>query len=95
MKAVERTGVKNLKNNLSLYLRHVRRGVRVLVTDRDEVVAEIEKPRPENTRDPILAEWIASGAVRPARTRKRKLPKPPVHLPEGTSRRLLDAERGE
>jgi antitoxin (DNA-binding transcriptional repressor) of toxin-antitoxin stability system len=40
MMAVERVGVKKLKNNVSAYLRQVKRGVRVLVTDRDEVIAE-------------------------------------------------------
>ena len=31
MKAVERVGIKHLKDNLSAYLRQVKRGVRVLV----------------------------------------------------------------
>ena len=37
-------GVKLLKNNLSLYLREVRAGETVWVTDRDEVIAEIHRP---------------------------------------------------
>jgi antitoxin (DNA-binding transcriptional repressor) of toxin-antitoxin stability system len=41
MKAV---GIKVLKNNLSRYLRDVRAGETVLVTDRDEVIAEIHRP---------------------------------------------------
>lgn len=41
MKAI---GVKNLKNNLSRYLKMVQRGERIFVTDRDEVVAEIHRP---------------------------------------------------
>ena len=32
-------GVKDLKNNLSAYLRDVREGARVLVSDRGEAVA--------------------------------------------------------
>ncbi len=97
MKAVERVGVKNLKNNLSAYLRQVKRGVRVLVTDRDEVIAELGKPRNgiAQTPHPLLAEWIAAGELRPATTRKRKLAVSPVKLPAGTARRLLDADRDE
>jgi antitoxin (DNA-binding transcriptional repressor) of toxin-antitoxin stability system len=37
-------GIKLLKNNLSLYLREVRSGETVMVTDRDEVIAEIHRP---------------------------------------------------
>jgi antitoxin (DNA-binding transcriptional repressor) of toxin-antitoxin stability system len=41
MKAV---GIKVLKDNLSKYLRQVRNGETILVTDRDEVIAEIHRP---------------------------------------------------
>ena len=97
MKASARVGVKNLKNNLSAYLRQVRKGVRVLVTDRDEVIAELARPRSEGPPDidPLIAEWIAAGKLRPATASKKKLPRSPVRLPKGTARRLLDAERGE
>lgn len=52
MKAV---GIKNLKNELSHYLRLVKQGELVLVTDRDEVVAEIRKPTKPLL--PQLSEW--------------------------------------
>ena len=42
MKAV---GIKTLKNKLSEYIRLARDGEIILVTDRDEVVAEISRPR--------------------------------------------------
>ncbi|MBI3756195.1 MAG: type II toxin-antitoxin system prevent-host-death family antitoxin [Deltaproteobacteria bacterium] len=35
------TGVKELKNNLSYYLREVKQGEKVLVTERDKVIATI------------------------------------------------------
>ena len=97
MKVVERVGIKNLKNSLSSYIRQARKGVRVLVTDRGEVVAELCRPRRDVTPDshPLLMEWVATGKMRPALTRKRKLPVSPVKLPAGTARRLLDADRGE
>ena len=44
MAEIKTVGIKDLKNNLSAYLRDVRRGVRVLVADRDRVVAELHEP---------------------------------------------------
>ncbi len=96
MKAVERVGVKNLKNNLSAYLRQVKRGRRVLVTDRDEVIAEIAKPRGERSDlPPLLEEWIRRGELRPGRRPRRPLPTSSVRFPAGTAQRLLDLDRGE
>jgi antitoxin (DNA-binding transcriptional repressor) of toxin-antitoxin stability system len=37
-------GVRDLKNRLSEYIRHVRAGESVLVTDRGQVVAELSPP---------------------------------------------------
>ncbi len=37
-------GVKALKNNLSRYLRLVKQGETVLITERDEVIAEMHQP---------------------------------------------------
>lgn len=47
-------GIKKLKNELSRYLKFVREGEIVYVTDRDEVIAEIHKP---TTPVPILDLW--------------------------------------
>ena len=41
MKAI---GIKVLKDNLSKYLKQVQGGETILVTDRDEVIAEIHRP---------------------------------------------------
>ena len=97
MKTVQRVGVKHLKNNLSAYIRQVKRGVRVLVTDRDEVVAELGKPREEEQGDlpPLLMEWIRRGELRPAQRPKRPLHLSRVRFPAGTAQRLLDLDRGE
>ena len=92
-------GVRELKNRLSEYLRAVRTGERVLVTDRGEVVAELIPPG-QGGREPDvpaallvlarrgLATLGAQGdaAVYPRlpRRRRRKL----------TGAQLLDEERG-
>lgn len=54
MKAV---GVKALKNNLSRYLDLVRKGEVILVTDRDEVVAELRMPSASTVGR--AAPWVA------------------------------------
>jgi antitoxin (DNA-binding transcriptional repressor) of toxin-antitoxin stability system len=59
MKAV---GIKVLKNKLSEYVRLASRGETILITDRDEVVAELTQPRAE--RSPILADALLAEAVR-------------------------------
>jgi antitoxin (DNA-binding transcriptional repressor) of toxin-antitoxin stability system len=67
MKSIERVGVKNLKSNLSAYLRQVQRGVRVLITDRDEVITEIGRPRRHEIGELLFEEWIRRGELRPRR----------------------------
>jgi antitoxin (DNA-binding transcriptional repressor) of toxin-antitoxin stability system len=92
-------GVRELKNRLSEYLRQVRSGESVLVTDRGEVVAELAPPG-HGTADgnvtPGLRALARRGLVTLAATReanvypslrrkrKRKL----------TAAELLDQERG-
>ena len=44
MDGMKTVGVRELKNRLSEYLRHVRSGESVLVTDRGEVIAEFSPP---------------------------------------------------
>ena len=43
-------GLKILKNKLSDYVRLAAGGETVLITDRDRVVAEIERPQPSSGR---------------------------------------------
>lgn len=58
-------GVRELKNRLSHYLRRVRAGDTVRVTDRGEVVAELKAPRRKRhrTQDEILEEMRAQGLI--------------------------------
>ena len=76
-------GIKELKNRLSAYMREVRKGRRILVTDRGAVIAE-----------EALKEWLDTGAIVSPRLHKRSLPTPLVRLPAGTSIQILDELRG-
>ena len=84
-------GVAELRRNLSVYLRRVSRGERLVITDRNRPVAELG---PAPTTGPDLDRLIAAGRVsRPVRS---ALPEP-LELP-GDSRSLsqaLDEVRGE
>jgi antitoxin (DNA-binding transcriptional repressor) of toxin-antitoxin stability system len=94
MKAV---GIRELKNRLSEYLRLVRSGEEILVTDRGEVVAELRQPSPRVTFPyPALAEVARQGRVRLGQPNRADLyPALGPVLPAGSAARLLDDERGD
>lgn len=61
-------GLKVLKNRLSEYVRLAAGGERVLVTDRDRVVAELVPPQAgsaEMAGDALLANAVRAGWLRP------------------------------
>ena len=97
MKAV---GVKQLKARLSEYLRAVKAGEIVLVTDRGEVVAELRPPRepppiPES-EDALQALAEAGEVTRAHLTKGRwRWKARGLGLEEGTVEALLDELRGD
>jgi len=94
MKAV---GVRELKNRLSEYLRLVRNGEEILVTDRGEVIAELRQPSPRISLPyPALLEVVRQGRARVGLPNRPDLypALAPVTTP-GSAAKLLDEERGE
>jgi antitoxin (DNA-binding transcriptional repressor) of toxin-antitoxin stability system len=93
MKAV---GVRELKNRLSEYLRLVRNGEEILVTDRGEVVAELRQPSPRvDLPYPALVEAVRRGRARLGIANRPDLYQPlPPAMPRGSAAKLLDEERG-
>ena len=55
-------GIKALNNRLSEYIRLASSGETILVTDRDQVVAELGPLR--ETRSPVIADAFLADAVR-------------------------------
>lgn len=99
MASMYTVGVRELKNRLSAFLRQVRSGESVLVTDRGEVIAEISPPG-QRLADPSLPPGLLALARRGAVTLgSRADPASYRTLPRSRQGRqsaahLLDAERG-
>ena len=99
MAGLKSVGIKELKNNLSAYLREVRRGTRILVSDRNTIVAELHEPRAgygvPDSADPLVAEWTDSGIVSPPSRKKTPLPASPITSRDGEALSLLNQDRGD
>jgi antitoxin (DNA-binding transcriptional repressor) of toxin-antitoxin stability system len=91
-------GLKVLKNRLAEYVRMAAAGERVLVTDRDRVVAELIAPQggtPEYASDAVLADAVRAGWLRPPVMPKGAVPprRPVARLADLLDE--LDEDRGE
>ena len=99
MADLKTVGIKELKNNLSAYLRDVKRGTRVLVSDRNEVVAELHEPgavyATADDSNPLLSAWERAGVVALPTRPRSPLSKSPVRLAKGSVARLLEEDRGD
>ena len=63
MEKKEIVGIRELKSGLSSYLRRVREGQSIVVTDRGEPVAEIRPIKPRKDIEAILLKLAAEGRV--------------------------------
>jgi antitoxin (DNA-binding transcriptional repressor) of toxin-antitoxin stability system len=95
------TGIRDLKNNLSRYIRRLKVEKRIVVTDRGAAVAELRLPE-ESRGDPVAGHYavlVASGVIRPAIHRGDPLADWPsseeLSLPAGTVTKLIDEDRGD
>jgi prevent-host-death family protein len=91
-------GIRELKDNLSRYIRRIESGERVFITAHGRVVAELVPPGHtaaihQSTR---VDELVAAGVIRPA-VETGPLPEdwPDIQLPQGTVAALIDADRAE
>ncbi|HEX3652654.1 MAG TPA: type II toxin-antitoxin system prevent-host-death family antitoxin [Rhizomicrobium sp.] len=92
-------GLRELKNNLSAYVRAARKGETVFITDRGEAVAQLIPPARPQEREHPLAEMARRGEVRlgkpmtPEEKAKFYNRKGPPLLHGITSAELIDALR--
>ncbi len=91
-------GLRELKNRLSEYVRQVRAGNVVLVTDRGQAVAELRPPGqvPSGTKvDAAVARLVNRGLLAPGAPNTAGIyPRLSRLLRSTTAAKLLDAERG-
>jgi len=89
-------GIRELKNNLSRYVKQVVAGKRVTVTDRGHVVAELIPPSPARSSASRYDELVASGVIRVVLEHGDPLADfPSLQLPRGTAAALIDEDRGD
>lgn len=82
--------MRELKNHLSQYLGRVQDGEEVIVTDHGRPVARLS---PLDHPSDRLAELIASGAVRPPRSKARHRPARRVQAKGSVSELVADQRR--
>jgi antitoxin (DNA-binding transcriptional repressor) of toxin-antitoxin stability system len=92
------TGIRQLKDNLSRYIRRIEAGERIAVTAHGRVVAELVPPGTASRarRRSPYDELVAAGVIRPALETGDPLEQwPDIRLPPGTAGELIDRDRGE
>jgi len=92
------TGIRELKDNLSAYIRRVESGERVSVTAHGRVVAEIVPPgaRPRRASTSRWEELLVAGVLHPPAEPGDPFEDwPDIRLPPGIAAELIDSDRGE
>ena len=92
------TGIRELKDNLSRYIRRIEAGERISVTAHVRVVAELEPPggRARTSPGSRWEELIAAGILHPPMEAGDPFEDwPDIRLPPGTAAELIDIDRGE
>ena len=94
---VTSTGIRELKDNLSRYIRRIEAGERVAITTHGRVVAELVPPGTKAKGTPSrFDELVASSVIRPPLEAGDPTEGwPDIRLPAGTAAELIDADRGE
>jgi prevent-host-death family protein len=93
-------GIRELKDNLSEYVRRVEAGERIAVTAHGRIVAELVPPATgsRGRRHTRFDELVAEGVIRlpiEAADLPEDWPATTIRLPKGTAAALIDADRDE
>lgn len=90
------TGIRELKDNLSRYIRRIEAGERIRVTAHGRVVAELVAPGAGTRTAGGFDQLVASGVIRPPLEGGAPFEHwPDITLPPGTAAALIDTDRGE
>jgi prevent-host-death family protein len=82
-----RVGVRELRQNLSVYLDRVKQGETLDVTEHGQPIAQLG-PRPAKPMS-IIDQLIADGRITPAKVDHRTLP-PPPSVPDPSGKTLTE-----
>jgi antitoxin (DNA-binding transcriptional repressor) of toxin-antitoxin stability system len=95
--SVTSTGIRELKDNLSRFIRRIEAGERIAITAHGRIVAELVPPGAKTQGGPSrFDELITSGVIRPPHEAGDPTEDwPDLRLPPGTAAELIDADRGE
>jgi len=90
-------GIRELRDNLSRFIRRIEAGQRIAITAHGRVVAELVPPGATTKgASSRFDELIASGVIRPPLEAGDPTEDwPDIRLPPGTAAELIDADRGE
>ena len=90
-------GIREVKNNLSHYIRRIEAGERVAITSHGRVVAELGPPGTTSKgRRSRFDELVAEGVIRPPLESGDPLEGwPDIRLPKGTAAELINSDRDE
>ena len=92
------SGIRDLKDNLSRYIRRIEAGERIAITAHGRVVAELVPPgtRRAGRGSSRFDELVATGVIRPPLEAGDPTEDwPDIRLSPGTATELIDADRGE
>jgi antitoxin (DNA-binding transcriptional repressor) of toxin-antitoxin stability system len=95
---VTSTGIRELKDNLSRYIRRIEAGERIAVTAHGRVVAELVPPGTKSRAGwrSRFDELVSAGVIRPPVEAGDPLEAwPDIRLPPGTVAELIDSDRDE
>jgi prevent-host-death family protein len=94
---VASAGIRELKDNLSRYIRRTEAGERIAITAHGRVVAELVPPGAAARGAPSrFDELVAAGVIRaPLEPGDPTEDWPDIRLPPGTAAALIDVDRGE
>ena len=98
MSEIETVGLRAFSNSVSAYVKKASLGVRVLLSDRGRVVAELRKPGSlpdESELNSLISDWIKKGWYRLGSKHPVELPDGPSLVSPGTSQAVLDELRNE
>ena len=90
-------GIRELKDNLSRYIRRIEAGERIVITAHGRAVAELVQPgATARSTSGRFDELVASRVIRPPLEAGDPTEGwPHIGLPAGAAAQLIDAERGE